>query len=89
MTYNPQAVGMFRYLHSNPVEKSRRILREVLQTLEEQLYRPTARAADPAAIEKYIETKVDGNLKKIREDRACASWSAAIRSGSTVQSTKI
>ena len=70
MTYNPQAVGMFRYLHSNPVEKSRRILREVLQTLEEQLYRPTARAADPAAIEKYIETKVDGNLKKIREDRA-------------------
>ena len=70
MTYSPQAVGMFRYLHSNPVEKSRRILREVLQTLEEQLYRPTARAADPAAIEKYIETKVDGNLKKIREDRA-------------------
>mgnify|MGYP000385232875 FL=1 len=80
---------MFRYLHSNPVEKSRRILREVLQTLEEQLYRPTACAADPAAIEKYIETKVDGNLKKSARTAPCASWSAAIRSGSTVQSTKI
>ncbi|WP_455500234.1 lysylphosphatidylglycerol synthase domain-containing protein [Gemmiger sp.] len=70
MTYNPQAVGMFRYLHSNPVEKSERVLRGVLQTLEEKLYKPTARAADAATIEKYIDTKVDGNLKKIREDRS-------------------
>ena len=70
MAYNPQAVGMFRYLHSNPVEKSERILGEVLQTLEEKLYRPTARAADAGTIEKYIDTKVDGNLKKIREDRS-------------------
>ena len=70
MTYNPQAVGMFRYLHSNPVEKSKAILQQVLQTLEEQLYKPTARPADLEKIDRYIDTKVDGNLKKLHEDRA-------------------
>ncbi len=68
MAYSPQAVGMFRYLHSNPVEKSKTVLREVLQTLEERLYKPTARPADPEKIEQYIATKVDGNLKKLRDD---------------------
>lgn len=69
MTYDPQAVGMFRYLHSNPVEKSAAVLHGVLDTLEEKLYRPTATAADPDAIEKYIAAKVDGNLQKLREAR--------------------
>ena len=55
---------MFRYLHSNPVANSQRILREVLDTLEEKLYKPTACPADAEKIERYIETKVDGNLKK-------------------------
>lgn len=70
MTYDPQAVGMFRYLHSNPVEKSAAVLHEVLDTLEEKLYRPTAAAADLAKIEQYIAKKVDGNLQKLREARS-------------------
>ena len=70
MPYSPTAVGMFRYLHSNPIERSQKILREVLQTLEERLYQPTACAADAEKIERYIDTKVDGNLKKLHEDRA-------------------
>lgn len=69
MTYDPQAVGMFRYLHSNPVEKSAAVLHEVLDTLEEKLYHPTATAADEAKIEQYIAKKVDGNLQKLREAR--------------------
>lgn len=69
MTYDPQAVGMFRYLHSNPVEKSAAVLHEVLDTLEEKLYHPTATAADAAKIEQYIAKKVDGNLQKLREAR--------------------
>lgn len=60
---------MFRYLHSNPVANSQRILREVLDTLEEKLYKPTACPADTEKIERYIETKVDGNLKKLHDDR--------------------
>ena len=70
MTYEPQAVGMFRYLHSNPVEKSAAVLRQVLATLEEKLYRPTALSADSDKIEQYIDKKVDGNLQKLRDARA-------------------
>ena len=69
MAYSPQAVGLFRYLHSNPPERCETLLRDVLSTLEEQLYRPTARAADPALIERYIRTKVDANLQKLRDAR--------------------
>ena len=69
MTYDPQAVGMFRYLHSNPVEKSAAVLHQVLDTLEEKLYRPTAVSPDPEKIRQYIAKKVDGNLQKLREAR--------------------
>ncbi|MGN0984180.1 MAG: lysylphosphatidylglycerol synthase transmembrane domain-containing protein, partial [Gemmiger sp.] len=69
MAYSPQAVGMFRYLHSNPVEKSAVLLRSVLDTLEQTLYRPTAAPADPALVHRYIEQKVDANLQKLREAR--------------------
>lgn len=77
MTYEPQAVGMFRYLHSNPVEKSAAVLHAVLDTLEEKLYRPTAVASDPEKIEQYIAKKVDGNLQKLREARSLHELMAA------------
>ena len=77
MVYDPQAVGLFRYLHSNPVEKSTAILRDVLDTLEEKLYRPTARPADMEKIEQYIDKKVDGNLQKLREARSLRELMAA------------
>ena len=77
MTYDPQAVGMFRYLHSNPVEKSAAVLHQVLDTLEEKLYRPTAVAADPEKIEQYIAKKVDGNLQKLHEARTLHELMAA------------
>ena len=77
MVYDPQAVGMFRYLHSNPVEKSTAILRQVLATLEEKLYRPTARPADLAKIEQYIDKKVEGNLQKLRDARSLRELMAA------------
>ena len=68
MVYNPQAVGMFRYLHSNPVEKSRAILRAVLATLEDKLYKPTAVPADAEKIE--IENIRDaGQVKPEKKER--------------------
>ena len=70
-------VGLFRYLHSNPVEKSTAILREVLDTLEEKLYRPTARPADMEKIEQYIDKKVDANLQKLRDARSLRELMAA------------
>lgn len=68
MEYSAQAVSMFRYLHSNPVEKSAAILRDVLDTLDKTLYTP-AKPADPAALAQYLDKKVDGNLARIREAR--------------------
>ena len=68
MEYSAQAVSMFRYLHSNPVEKSAAILRDVLATLDRTLYTP-AKSADPAALAEYLDKKVDGNLARIREAR--------------------
>lgn len=69
MAYSGSAVGLFRYIHSNPIEKSTAIVRSVLRTLDRQLYAPTARPADPGKIEEYLRAKVDANLDKIRESR--------------------
>lgn len=88
MVYDPQAVGLFRYLHSNPVEKSTAILREVLDTLEEKLYRPTARPADMEKIEQYIDKKVDANLQKLRDARSLRELMAADTIWVTASSTK-
>lgn len=68
MEYSAQAVSMFRYLHSNPVEKSAAILRDVLATLDRTLYTPV-KSADSAALAEYLDKKVDGNLARIREAR--------------------
>ena len=57
MTYSGSAVGLFRYIHSNPPGKSAAILRSVLRALDEQLYRPTARPADPEKIEEYLKKR--------------------------------
>ena len=75
MAYAPTAVSMFRYLHSNPVEKSAAILRDVLTTLDATLYTP-ARPASPAAIEAYLDNKVDANLARIREARGLRELAA-------------
>ena len=69
MAYSPQAVGFFRYLHSNPVEKSAALLREVLGSLEQNLYAPTAAIPNMALTREYITKKVDANLQKLREAR--------------------
>ena len=41
----------------------------MLRALDEQLYRPTARPADPEKIEEYLNKKMDANLEKIRDAR--------------------
>ena len=69
MAYSAKAVSMFRFIHSNPVERSGAILRSVLDTLDKALYTPTAQTPAPAAIEEYLAKKVDANLVKLRETR--------------------
>lgn len=66
MEYQSNAIGMFRYLHSNPVKNSERILASVLDTLNENLYTQNQRPTDKNSIQQYIYSKVYKNLDKIR-----------------------
>ncbi|MDD4850471.1 MAG: lysylphosphatidylglycerol synthase transmembrane domain-containing protein [Gemmiger sp.] len=71
MAYSTQAVSFFRYIHSNPAEKSTAILLGVLNALDARLYHLDAPApAAPAAMEGYITQKVDANLARLHEARA-------------------
>lgn len=77
MAYSTDCVGLFRYLHSNPVQKSGAVLVDVLHTLQQKLYAPTARPADADKLARYIETKVQGNLQALRTARPLRELAAA------------
>lgn len=66
MEYSSNAIGMFRYIHSNPLSNSQIILSSVLDTLNTLLYTQNKRQADPKTIQKYINDKVFKNLDKIK-----------------------
>ncbi|ETT50051.1 hypothetical protein C162_12471 [Paenibacillus sp. FSL R7-269] len=69
MEYTTTAVGLFNYIHSRPLEKSRRIIRNTLDTLADNLYKHNQRPAEPKLISEYISSKVRGNLEKIKAAR--------------------
>lgn len=67
MPYQSNAEGLFNYVHSMPIEQGWEMLRKSLECLEKSIYRINVKKADEATIEKYIETKVEKNIKKIVE----------------------
>lgn len=69
MPYHNQAVGLFEYVHSMPIEKSWNIIRQVLDALDENIHSQKVSAADPEHIRKYIQDKVLGNLEKIKQNK--------------------
>ncbi|KUP23931.1 lysylphosphatidylglycerol synthase transmembrane domain-containing protein [Paenibacillus sp. DMB5] len=69
MEYSTTAVGLFNYIHSRPLEKSRRIIRNTLDTLADNLYQNNQRPADPKLISQYITGKVRANLEKIKSSK--------------------
>ena len=62
------AVGLFRYIHTMPVDWSWRILEKALDDIRLGLHSRNARPADTETIKSYIKSKVDKNLKIIREN---------------------
>jgi len=60
------AIGFFQYIHSNPLENSWKILKNVLATLNANLYKGKT-AADPETIQKYVSEKVTKNLQIIKD----------------------
>ncbi len=66
MPYYSQAVGFFEYIHSMPADKSWDILKRVLETLDDSIYKLDEHDADSETIEKYVDGKVVKNLNKIK-----------------------
>lgn len=59
------AVGLFRYMHTMPVEKGWRVLQESLRDIEFGLHSKNKTSGDMDIINEYIESKVIRNLKII------------------------
>ena len=67
MEYDSNAVVLFEYVHSMPYEKGWNITKKALEALNEFVYIENVRKADKETIEKYKDSKVTINLKKILE----------------------
>lgn len=65
MEYNSDAIGMFHFVHSNPLEIGKEMLENILERLKISLYDTSKRAVNPALLERYINSKVHANLEKI------------------------
>lgn len=66
MEYESNAISMFRYVHSNQIEKSKEILKNVLDVFHNSLYLATKHSANNELVKCYIQKKVVENLKTIQ-----------------------
>ena len=67
MHYDSNAMNMFRYIHTHPIENSENILKNVFTSLENNLYTQGIYEPSSFAIELYIEKKVNKNLDIIKQ----------------------
>lgn len=65
MTYVKEAISCFNYVHSVPINIGWEIIERALNTLNDNLYNKNLRKSDFITIDKYIESKVINNIKKI------------------------
>ncbi|MBQ4482601.1 MAG: flippase-like domain-containing protein [Lachnospiraceae bacterium] len=82
------ASGFFEFIHTNPVEKSFKIIRHVFDDLDNNLYSREEGTADPDIIEKYIEKKILKNIKLIEENHRFADlirYEEVVVNGKTVK----
>lgn len=70
MPYNSNAVGLFDYAHSAPKEQAWKIIKEILECFDNNLYSLNSLPADDESIRKYLLTKVSANVKAICESSA-------------------
>lgn len=66
MAYSSNSVGLFEYAHSMPVDQVWIMIQRVLERLERSIYQIDVRKADEDTIHKYIQSKVEKNLDKIK-----------------------
>ena len=69
MPYPKSGMGLFQYIYCHSVEESRVILERVLMDLGDKLHRPLGGPVASQELECYIESKVMGNLRRIRQSK--------------------
>lgn len=84
--------GLFRYIHTMPVENSWRILEHALDDIRANLHEKNTRKADSTTIKAYISSKVEKNLKIIKEQtrhiRALEEYDTIYVNGRTLPTLK-
>ena len=73
MPYNVNAVGLFEYVHSMPIENAWEMIRNVLESLESSIYKKDNELANRDIINHYISTKVEKNIDKIKNSRSISN----------------
>lgn len=61
------AIGLFRLIHTMPVDKSWNVLNHALEDIRCSLHTLNCRKADPETVKAYLISKVDKNIKIITE----------------------
>lgn len=69
MEYKSNATGLFRYIHSAPVESSWEIILNTLTDIERGIHSVNVRPAESDKVREYIQTKVTDNINKICKSR--------------------
>lgn len=69
MLYKPSSIPLFEYIHSMPFEETWEMIKNILKRLEEILYVNNVRKANAESINRYIDSKVSDNLKKITDSK--------------------
>ncbi|MBO5550794.1 MAG: flippase-like domain-containing protein, partial [Lachnospiraceae bacterium] len=70
------ATGFFEYIHTNPLENSVGIIRKAFESLEEGLYSRGGRTASDEVIGRYIEQKINKNIRLIESNHR---WSELLK----------
>ena len=70
MPYPKAGMGLFQYIYCHSVEESRGILEQVLTDLCSKLHESQGKPVLPKELENYVESKVWGNLRQIRQSKA-------------------
>ena len=81
------AVNMFEYVHSMPVEKSWGILKEVLEDIGSSIHRQNVRKADRT--DEYLDKKLFANLDTVRKAmKSLESYDSITVNGKTLKTLK-
>lgn len=69
MLYRPSSIPLFEYIHSMPFEDTWNMIKDILKKLEEILYINNVRKADAESVNRYIDSKVIDNIRKMSDSK--------------------